>query len=53
MLAPASMVGIPLATSQIILAIVYASPLALLLLIMILNRSMKIFTKANIKLFLV
>lgn len=46
------MIGIPLATSQLILVIVYCAPLALLLLILLLNRNMKIITRPNIKFFI-
>lgn len=47
------MIGLALATSQVILVVVYCAPLALLLLILLLNRNMKILTKPNIKFFLV
>ncbi len=44
-LSPASMIGLALATSEIILVIVYCAPFGLLFLILLLNRNMKIFTK--------
>ena len=49
MLAPLSLMGLPLATSKVFLVVIYCSPLALLILILLLNRNMKIFTKENIK----
>lgn len=48
-LSPASMVGIALSSSEIVLLIVYCSPIALLALILLLNRNMKVFTRENIK----
>lgn len=53
MLAPTTMIGLPLATSETILVVVYCAPFALLILILLLNRNMKVFTKNNIKFFIV
>lgn len=53
MLAPAAMIGLPMASSEIILVVIYCAPLALLFLIMLLNRNMKVFTKSNVKFFVV
>lgn len=52
MLSPAAFIGLPLATSQIILTVVYCAPFGLLFLILLLNRNMKIFSKPNLKFFI-
>lgn len=46
-LSPIAMIGLCLITNPTLLLIVYCSPIALLLLIILLNRGMKIFTKTN------
>ena len=51
-LSPAAFIGLPLATSQVILTVVYCAPFALLFLILLLNRNMKIFSKPNLKFFI-
>ena len=43
MLSPASMIGLPMANSSVYYVVIYASPVALLFLILLLNRNMKIF----------
>lgn len=52
MLSPASLIGLPMCTSKILIVIIFVSPLALLFLILLLNRNMKIFTKAKVKIYL-
>ena len=52
-LTPAAMIGLPMASSQIVLAIIYCAPFGLLFLILLLNRNMKVFTRPNMKFFIV
>lgn len=47
MLSPIAMIGLCLISNPTLLLIIYCSPIALLLLIILLNRDMKIFTKTN------
>lgn len=51
LLAPASLIGLMLVQSSAFLIIIYCSPLALLLLIVLLNRNMKIITFGNVLFF--
>lgn len=47
MLQPVSLIGLMLGASEISLAFVYCSPFALFILIILLNRHMKIISKSN------
>jgi hypothetical protein len=53
MLSPLSIAGLPMVKSQFLYLLVYLAPLALLLLIILLNRNYEIFTKAKIFFYLV
>lgn len=53
MIAPISLIGLAMVSSKTMLIVVYCSPFALLLLILLLNRNMKILSFDNIKFFVV
>lgn len=53
MLSPAAMIGLMISASTTILVIIYCAPFALLILILLLNRNMNIFTKPNLRFFIV
>ena len=52
-LSPIAMIGLCLVTDSILLIIIYIAPIALLLLIVLLNRGMKILTKPHLIFFIV
>lgn len=52
MLSPATFIGLPMTSSKLLMIIIYISPVALLFLILLLNRHMKIFTRSKVKVYL-